>query len=154
MAEELTAEEMAQPVRMSYLEFLFQALGFRYTVLLPAVGLLAFVFVLVLVIRGKGPALTGALLFLVPLPVLLGVFAAIDGMLASFQVIAMSNTAPKPSEYAMGISMSVVSVYLGFLLALPSFVLATCGLVARALFHRPSTVERPLPDSPLPAKLV
>ncbi len=153
MEEAMMIEEVAEPVRMSYLEFLFQALGFRYAVLLPAVGILAFVFVLVLVIRGKGPALTGALLFLVPLPVLVGLFAAVDGMVASFQVIAMSNTAPKPSEYAMGISMSLVSVYLGFLLAVPSYILATCGLIARAFSAKPDR-EPPLPNSPLPAKVV
>lgn len=153
MAEEMIGKEMAEPVQMSYLRFLFQALGFRYSVLLPAVALLAFVLVLVLIIRGKGPALTGALLFLVPLPVLVGVFAAVDGMLSAFQVISMANVSPKPSEFAMGISMSLVSVFLSFLLTVPSYILATCGLIARAFSAKPDG-EPPLSNSPLPAKVV
>jgi hypothetical protein len=147
MHEELPFEEVAQPVRMSYLEFLFQSLGYRYALLLPAAAALAFVVVLILLLRGRGPAMVGAMLFVVPLPIFVGILGVVDGMLASFHVVAMSNTAPKPAEYAQGISMSLVSLWVGLLLAVPSFLLAAIGLIGQALAAgRPS-------DPPLATKL-
>src|SRR5262245_33911240 len=95
------------PRQQSYLEFIFSSLGWRYTMLLPLAALLSFVLILILVLRGKGSAVPAGLVLLVPLPIIVGVFGVVDGLLASFQVIAMSNTAPKPALYAQGICMSL-----------------------------------------------
>ena len=38
-----------------------------------------------------------------------GLLGTVDGMVASFQVIARSSTTPKPSELAQGISMALVT---------------------------------------------
>jgi hypothetical protein len=140
-----------EPIRQhSYLSFIFSALGIRYTFLLPLAGLIAFVVVLFLVLKGKGHALPAALMLIVPLPVLVGFVGVIDGMMASFTVIAMSDTAPKPSAMAEGVAMSLVTAWVGMLLAIPSYLLATIGMCIRSLQS-----ERQGPhDRPLSATLV
>lgn len=140
-----------EPMRQqSYLVWLIQAMGIRYTFLLPLAGLIAFVVVLFLVLKGKGHALPVALLLIVPLPVLVGFVGVIDGMMASFMVIASSDTSPKPSAVAEGISMSLVTAWIGILLAVPSYLLATIGMCVRSL----QGDRRGTHDTPLSATLV
>jgi hypothetical protein len=127
------AEEFAEPVRQSYLMWFFSALGWRYTLLLPLAGLLAFVLTLLVVTRGKGAAQVGALLFIVPLPVLVGIYGVVEGLIASYQVIAMTSISPKPSAIAEGVSMSLVTIMVGMVLATPSYLLAVAGLIVRSL---------------------
>jgi hypothetical protein len=133
------AEEF-EPVRQSYLMWLFSALGWKYALLLPLAGLLTFGLTLLLVTRGKGAAQVGALLFIVPLPVLIGIFGVVEGLIASYQVIAASAVMPKPAHVAEGVSMSLVAVMLGMVLATPSFLAATVGLIVRSF----------IPDEPPP----
>jgi len=120
------------PRQQSYLEFILSSLGWRYTFLLPLAALVSFVLILVLVLRGKGSAVPAALVLLVPIPILVGIMGVVDGMLASFQVIAMSDTAPKPSEYAQGICMSLTTLCVGLVLAVPGYVLAVLGTLFRS----------------------
>jgi len=123
-----------EPVhQQSYLMWFFSALGIKYAVLLPLVGLIAFVVVLVLVLKGKGPALPAALMLIVPLPLLVGIGGVIEGLLAFFQVIAGAELAPKASTWAAGISMSLVTAWVGLLLTVPSYFLATIGMCVRSL---------------------
>ena len=136
------AEEFAEPVRQSYLMWVVSALGWRYVVLLPLAGIVTLVLTLILLIRGRGSAQTGALLFIVPLPFYLGIVGVLDGLISSYQVIAMSQMAPKPSEVAMGISMSLVSAWVGLLLTVPSYVAASAGLLIRALAQPESTLQK------------
>jgi biopolymer transport protein ExbB len=49
-----------------------------------------------------------------------GLLGTVDGMVASFQVIAQSSAAPKPSELAEGISMALVTTLVGLWLAIPA----------------------------------
>src|SRR5688572_7241965 len=131
MQEEMLAEEL--PRQQSYLMFLINALGWRYTFLLPLAALVSVILVLVLITRGKGSSLPAALILIVPLPFLVGIMGVIDGMLASFQVIAASDTSPKPSEWAMGIAMSLMTAWVGILLSIPGFLLAVGGTFIRSL---------------------
>ena len=131
MQEEFIIDEA--PRQMSYLQFVFNSLGWRYTFLLPMAGLFAFVVILVLVLRGKGSALPVALMLVVPLPFLVGIVGVVDGLLASFQVIAMSDTTPKPSDLAQGIAMSLTTAWVGILLSIPGFLLAVGGTFVRSL---------------------
>ena len=121
------------PRRQSYLEFIFGALGYQYTLLLPLAALVSFTLVLVLILRGKGSFLPTALMLIVPLPVLVGLMGVVDGISATFQEIAMSSAAPKPSELARGIGMSLVTAWVGIWLAIPGFLLAATGSFIRAL---------------------
>jgi len=126
------AEDFGAPVRRSYLSWFFAALGWKYTLLLPLVGMLAFAVVLVLVLRGKGPAMVGALLFVVPLPIFVGLMGVVDGLMSMFQVLAMADISPKPSVVADGVSMSLVTAWVGMLLAVPSYLVAVGGLIVHA----------------------
>lgn len=51
-----------------------------------------------------------------------GLLGTVDGMVASFQVIARSSTTPKPSELAQGISMALVTTLVGLWLAIPAIL--------------------------------
>jgi biopolymer transport protein ExbB len=51
-----------------------------------------------------------------------GLLGTVDGMVASFQVIARSSTTPKPSELAQGISMALVTTLVGLWLAIPALM--------------------------------
>lgn len=124
------------PAPQSKLKWLFNALGVEYSLLLPLAALLAFVLTLILVIRGRGPLATAALVFAVPLPFMVGVYGFFDGMVASFIVIAQSTVSPKPSEYAAGISTALVTPLVGMFLMAPSYLLALFGSLIRAMIHK------------------
>ncbi len=51
---------------------------------------------------------------------MVGLLGTVDGMIASFVVIANSPTTPKPSELATGISMAMVTTLVGLTLAIPA----------------------------------
>ena len=51
---------------------------------------------------------------------MLGLFGTVDGMIAAFMVIATSNTTPKPSELADGVSTALVTTYVGLAIAIPA----------------------------------
>jgi biopolymer transport protein ExbB len=54
---------------------------------------------------------------------MLGLFGTVAGMIATFDVIAGSNTTPKPAQLADGISVALVTTYLGLVVAIPMVVL-------------------------------
>jgi hypothetical protein len=139
-----------EPVRRSYLMFFFHALGIKYSLLLPLAGLIVFIVVLVLVIKGKGTALPAALLLLVPLPLLIGIAGVVEGLMASLMVISSSDTVPKASAVAEGLSMSLVTAWVGLWMMAPSYLLATIGMCVRSLM-RVDGSER---DSPVSATIV
>ena len=137
MQDEMLAEEFAEPARQSYLMWFLSALGVKYTLLLPLAGFVAFLVVAFLLWKGKGPAMVGALLLVVPAPIFLGVMGVVEGLIAMYQVIGMSSVTPKPSEIAEGISMSLVAAMVGLVLAMPAYFLATFGLIVRSLISEP-----------------
>ena len=49
-----------------------------------------------------------------------GLLGTVDGMVAAFMKIAGSETAPKPSELAIGISQALVTTLIGLWLAIPA----------------------------------
>lgn len=51
---------------------------------------------------------------------MVGLFGTVHGMIASFQVIATSPSAPKPSELAAGISTALFTTLLGLAIAIPA----------------------------------
>ena len=53
---------------------------------------------------------------------MVGLLGTVDGMVASFQVIARSTTQPKPSELAQGISMALITTLVGLVLAIPAII--------------------------------
>ena len=73
--------EADQPVQQSLVNWILTALGFPYMIVLPLAGILCFSLALILVIRGKGPMAAAALILIVHVPLLIGVFAALQGCL-------------------------------------------------------------------------
>jgi biopolymer transport protein ExbB len=53
---------------------------------------------------------------------MMGLMGTVQGMITSFDVIATSPTAPKPSELANGISTALVTTLIGLVLAIPAMV--------------------------------
>jgi biopolymer transport protein ExbB len=51
-----------------------------------------------------------------------GLLGTVDGMVQAFMVIARSNTTPKPSQLAQGISMALVTTLVGLWLAIPAIM--------------------------------
>jgi hypothetical protein len=123
------------PAPHSKLSWFFSALGLQYSLLLPLAALVAFILTLLLVIRGRGPLASAALMFAVSLPLLVGVYGFFDGMIAGFIIIAQSVVSPKPSEYAQGISTALVTPLVGMFLMAPSFLVALFGSFIRAMIH-------------------
>lgn len=121
----------------NFIVWFIGALGWKYAFLLPASGLLSFVLTAVLVIAGKGRTTGPALVFIVAMPLMIGLFGMFDGMLASFMVIGRSTAAIKPSINAQGMSVAISTPLLGLLLMVPSYLLATAGLTIRALKNDP-----------------
>lgn len=53
---------------------------------------------------------------------MVGLLGTVDGMVASFQVIALAGTTPKASELAEGISMALITTLVGLVLAIPAVI--------------------------------
>lgn len=54
---------------------------------------------------------------------MVGLLGTVDGMVASFSVIARSATTPKPSQLAQGISMALVTTLVGLIIAIPALAI-------------------------------
>lgn len=119
-------------VQQSLVQWIFTALGFPYVILLPLAGLLCFLLTLIVVLRGGGPMAAASLIFIVPVPFLVGVFAAIQGGIVSYTVMAMSETTPKPAEVAAGISTALLAPLVGMLLMVPGYATAALGAFIRS----------------------
>lgn len=120
------------PRQQSMLGWTFRALGWTYTLALPLAGLIAFVLALIIVIRG-GSYAGSALLFVVPIPLLVGLLGFLDGLIRGYQMLATPNSAPKPWEMAEAVSTSLVTPLVSMLLMAPAYLVAAGGLFLRTL---------------------
>jgi hypothetical protein len=101
--------------------------------LIPLCAAVSFGLTMLLLLRGKGPLAGAALLFIVPMPLVLGFWGALKGSIASFAVIAMSDVAVKPSDVAAGVAEALLGPMMGLLMMAPSYLAAVIGLVIRSL---------------------
>jgi biopolymer transport protein ExbB len=53
---------------------------------------------------------------------MMGLLGTVQGMITAFQRIAASRGAPEPSELADGISMALVTTFLGLIVAIPTMI--------------------------------
>lgn len=118
----------------SLLSWAISALGPLYLVLLPLSAVVSFVLILVLLFRGRGAMAVGSILLLVHVPLMIGIFAAVQGMVSVYSVIGMSGTTPKPSELAAGYSVALFAPLVSMLLMIPSYLAASIGTFLRAVF--------------------
>jgi hypothetical protein len=132
--EAFPEEDFAEPVQqMSYLSWVYNALGPMYGLLLPLLGLVAFIGACLVVARNRRPADIAAGVYFAAAPFILGVFGVVHGMIATFQVIAASGTTPKPSDLALGISTSLFAAMFGLLCSFPSYAVLAIGYLVRSL---------------------
>lgn len=129
------------PRRQSYLTWIFQALGIRYTLLFLLTGPLVFLGSLLVVAMCKRPGPIAAFFPFVAIPLLIGLYGFFDGTIAAFSVIATSASAPKPSEIAVGVSTALVTPLVGLLLTAPSYLILSIGLFVRSLLYREPSKE-------------
>lgn len=123
----------AAPVRQSLVQWFLVSLGFRYAILLLLAALLSFVLALIIVIRGKGPFAGVSLLLVVHVPLLIGVYAAVDGLIRSYTVIAASDVTVKASEVASGYSTALAASLAALALMVPGYATAVLGSFIRAV---------------------
>lgn len=119
--------------KMSFVGWVYDALGPMYSLLFGLAGLLSFGVALWVVMRGRGPMAAAALVLVVPLPLLLSMLAMIQCLCTSFFVIATATGAPKPSELATGYAMSLVIPIAGFAVSLPAYLVAIVGAGIRSV---------------------
>jgi biopolymer transport protein ExbB len=79
---------------------------------------------------------------------MVGLLGTVDGMVQSFMVIARSETAPRPSELAIGISTALITTLVGLWIAIPAIAIygilrnrfqrltLEVGIVAESLMSR------------------
>ena len=85
---------------------------------------------------------------------MMGLMGTVQGMIKSFDKIAMSAVSPKPSELADGISTAIVTTLIGLMLAVPAMVFHSIlknriqrlvleiGMVSEGLMGRFATVGK------------
>lgn len=126
----------------SMLGWVFESLGIFYALMLLLATGISFAVTLILVIRGRGPLCGAALLLIVPMPFLVGIFGALDGAIRSYMVIASSSMAPNPAEVAAGTSTALVAPLVGMFLMAPGYLLASGGMLLRSLMAKPTAAAR------------
>ncbi|MCM2374596.1 hypothetical protein [Aporhodopirellula aestuarii] len=134
----MNAEE---PMQMSLLTWMVNSLGTTYLILLPAAALLSIVLALVVVIRGRGSMAAAMLLLIVPLPLLVGFYASLHGAIMSFQILASGSSAPKPTDVAMAFSVALMPPFVGLLMMVPAYTVATIGTFVRSLTDKTANGE-------------
>lgn len=72
---------------------------------------------------------------------MVGLYGTVDGMIASFRVIATSITPPKPAQLAEGISTALVTTIVGLFIAIPAVIFYAYlkNVVARLQFDGAAT---------------
>jgi hypothetical protein len=125
-------EEAYQPRQESMLSWTYHALGLTYALVLPLAGFIAFVLALILVIRGGNYA-GSALLLVVPIPLLIGLFGFLDGLISGYQMLATPNSVARPWELAAAMSTALMTPLVGMLLMAPAYLVAMVGLFIRTM---------------------
>ncbi len=113
-----------------HLWWLFTQLGLSYSILLSLSGLLSFVIALIIVRRGKGPMAAAALVLIVHVPLLIGLYATIEGLMQTCTI--MHGGPPRSAELASGIGTSLVAPKVALLLMIPGYATAVIGAFLRA----------------------
>lgn len=120
----------------SYAMWIVRSMGMVGVLILGA-GAFCFVVTLLVVIRGQGPFACAALVLIVPIPFLIGLFGMGSALIASFQVVSYAVVSVKASEVFAGLTESLVNPMLGLTVMVPSYLVAILGSIFRS-FARPS----------------
>ena len=126
----------------SYLQWMLDALGLNYCLLLVLAGVCGFVMTLLMVRRGKGDKPSIGILLCIGLPLLVGLQATVSGMIKGMISIATHATGESNQEdMARVIAISLFPLLLGILLMIPGYLVATIGLFRRSIRGESETVS-------------
>ncbi len=102
-------------------------------------GLAVFIGACVVVATSRRASAIAAYLVLLPLPMYIGILGILKGVIASLSVIALSEAQLKASEIAAALECSVLSIFVGLLVTLPTYLVLAVGLLLRACNSSPSS---------------
>jgi hypothetical protein len=128
------------PVQQSYLLWYVTSLGMPTLLLIAAATLLAAGLVVLLFLRGRGPAVPAAMVFVLPLPLLIGLVCFLGGSILFLHNVALSGPAEQGVgwlSYAMLAMMHASSCFCPLLL-LTLTLLMTLGFSASRKSGSPS----------------
>ena len=128
----------ADYAQQSMLSWMLSSLGPWYTVILPLSAFACLLLILILVWRGNTPMAAAALLLAVFAPLLIGIFAYLQGTISCYYVIASSGATPDASKVAEAVSASLVAPTVSMVLSAPGFVIAILGAFVRSFARMPS----------------
>ena len=112
----------------SRFEFCVGACGPVYLTLLLLAGVVSIVLILVLIKRGRWPEAASALLMIIPLPLFVGLYAAVSTLSSSFYTLSLTDAGFPANEYGRIVCRALVQVWLGCWASLLSFVIVAVGL--------------------------
>ena len=124
------AEE--NPAPQSLVMWVASALGVKFGLFIALAAIVAFVLTLAVVIRGKAASAGSALAFIVPLPALVGLFGAMEELVATFSVLSRSDVEIKVAQLALVATEAVIRPMAGLLAIAPSYLLAMTWLLIRS----------------------
>lgn len=126
------------PGQTTELGWILNSVGNVSTFAALAVGVGLFAGACLLVNRRKAPAVLASYLTLLPLPALISLCGTMKGMIASFTVIAASETVqPTMADFAGGLAASLLSLLLAILISFPTYLLLTINLLVRTARSEP-----------------
>lgn len=95
------------PVQQSYLDWYVSSLGMPTLFLIVGATLLAGVLIVLLFLRGRGPAVPAAIVFVLPLPLLVGLMCFLGGSISFLNNAAMNGP---PAEGARWFAYGTLSL--------------------------------------------
>lgn len=136
----LAQADAGEPVvQQSYLAWMFMALGPLYGLVLPLSGFALFVGACLVVGLNRRPAVIASFLVFLPVPLLIGIFGSVHGMIASLSVVAASASEPEMGRWmAEGWATALFSTLVGFLVSAPAYAVLSLGLFLRTLAAKPA----------------
>ncbi len=127
----------------TYFQWMLDALGLYYCLLLVLAGVCGFVMTLLMVRRCKGDKPSIGILLCIGLPLLVGLQATVSGMIKGMISIATHATGESNQEdMARVIAISLFPLLLGILLMIPGYLVATIGLFRRSIWEESETVSK------------
>ena len=77
-----------------------------------------------------------SILLFVHAPLMIGIFAAVQGLINVYYIMAMSGTTLKPADTASGYATAILAPVVAMLLMAPAYITAAVGMFLRAVFSR------------------
>jgi hypothetical protein len=132
----------------SYAEWVIQCLGL-FGLLSMLSGLAIFIGAGLVVALARRPAVIASYMVFLLVPLLFGILAATNGTIASFSVIALSDTQLKQSQLAGGLAEAMLPLFSALGVTIPSYLVLAIGLFVCTLFaEQRSTAHGRKTESP------